>query len=75
MHCLITLINTDDFEEAMTFLDKINTLQGGTPVRGRKKYLIINTQTIEARLMQNKTGFIDVHIVKKAEDGKLSVIK
>ena len=74
MNCLITFIKTDDFEEAMTFLDKINSLPGGTPVRSRKKYLVINTaKKIDSRLMQNKTGNINVHIVSKGEEGKFIV--
>ena len=76
MNCLITFIKTDDFEGAMTFLDKINSLPGGTPVRSRKKYLVINTsKTIDSSLMQNKTGNINVHIVGKGEEGKFSVTK
>ena len=75
MHCLIALIRTENFEEAMRFLDKINNLKGGTPVKSRKKYLVINTPNIDSGLMQNKTGFIGVHIVEKGEGGKLSVAK
>ena len=76
MHCLIALIKTDDFEEAMTFLDNINSLPGGTRVRSRKKYLVINTTSkLDSMQMQNKTGNINVHIVKKGEGGKLSVTK
>ena len=76
MHCLIALIQTDDFEEAMKFLDKMNSLPGGSPVRSRKKYLVINTTSkIDSMQMQNKTGNINVHIVKEGEGGKFSVKK
>ena len=74
MHCLIALIKTDDFEEAMKFLDKMNSLPGGSPVRSRKKYLVINTTSqFDSSQMQNKTGNINVHIVKKGEGDKFSV--
>ena len=69
--CLIVLIKTDDFEETMTFLDQLISLPGGSPVRSRKKYLVINTAKInDSRLMQNKTGNINVHIIQKGEGGK-----
>ena len=74
MPCLIALIKTDNFDEAMGFVDKINSLQGN-PVKSRKKYLVINTPNIDARLMQNKTGNTYVHIMKEGEAGKLSVTK
>ena len=71
MPCLIALIKTDDFEEAIKFLDHLINLQGGSPVRSTKKHLVINTaKNIDSRLMQNKTGNINVHIVRKGEEGK-----
>ena len=76
MHCLIALIQTDDFEEAIQFLDKMNSLPGGSRVRSRKKYLVINTTSkIDSMQMQNKTGNINVHIVKKGKGGEFSVKK
>ena len=74
MPCLIALIKTDDFEETMTFLDQLISLPGGSPVRSKKKYLVINTTKInDSRLMQNKSGNINVHIIQRGDGGRFSV--
>ena len=74
MPCLIGLIKTDSFDEAMAFVDKISSIPGNK-VKSKKKYLVINTPTIDERLMQNKTGNIPVHIIKEGETGTCSVIE
>lgn len=71
MPCLIAWIRTDDFAEAMGFVDKINGLQGN-PVKNRKKYLVIDTPNIDTRLMQNKTLHVKVHVIKKDKAGMFS---
>ena len=74
MPCLIGLIKTDSFDEAMAFVDKISSIPGNK-VKSKKKYLVINTPTVDQRLMQNKTGNIHVHIIKEGETGTCSVIE
>ena len=69
MPCLIGLIKTNSFEEAMSFLDLINSLQGNK-VKSKKKYFVLNTPNIDEGFMQNKTGNIQVHIIEGVETGK-----
>ena len=74
MPCLVALIKADNFDEAIDFVDHVSSLPGN-PVKSKKKYLVINTPTIDERLMQNKTGNIHVHIIKEGETGRCSVIE
>ena len=70
MPCLIAFIKADSFDEAMNFVDRISGLKGN-PVKSKKKYLVLNTPDIDQRLMQNKTGNINVHIISEDETGRL----
>ena len=67
MPCLIAFIKTDSFDEAMNFVDRISGLKGN-PVKSKKKYLVLNTPDIDQRLMQNKTGNINVHLISSEGD-------
>ena len=69
--CLIAWIKTDDFEEAIGFVDKINGLEGN-PVKNRKKYIVIDSPNIDTRLMQNKTLHVKVHVMSKDKAGMFS---
>ena len=69
MPCLIALIKTTIFEEAMNFVDNISAVKGN-PVKSKKKHLLLYTPSIEQRLLQNKTiGNINVHIISQDETG------
>ena len=69
MSCLIALIKADSFDEAMNFVDRIIGLKGN-PVKNKKTYLVLNTPNIDQRLMQNKTGNINVHFTSEGETGR-----
>ena len=70
MPCLIALIKTTNFEEALEFVDRIAAVKGN-PVKSRKKYLILHTPYIDPRLLENKAiGYINVHIISKADSGR-----
>lgn len=71
MPCLIAWIKTDDFEEAIDFVEKINGLQGN-PVKNRKKNIVIDSPNMDTRLMQNKTLHVKVHVISKDEAGMFS---
>ena len=68
MPCLIGLIKAESFIEAMTFANKINSLQGNK-VKGTKKYLVFNVPNIDQSIMQNFTGYIHVHIIWQGDKG------
>ena len=70
MPCLIALIKVNNFHEAMNFVDQISSLQGN-PVKSKKKHLVLITSYIDQRLMQNKTGNINVHIISDDEAGMI----
>ena len=70
MPCLVALIKTTNFEEALEFVDRIAAVKGN-PVKSRKKHLVIHTPYIDQRLLQNKTiGNINVHFISKADSGR-----
>ena len=69
MPCLVALIKTTNFEDALSFVDRISAVKGN-PVKSRKKHLVIHTPYIDQRLLQNKTiGNINVHFISKADSG------
>ena len=70
MPCLIALIKTEKFEEAMNFFDQINSITGN-PFKSRRKYLVLNTPYINEALMKNKSGNINLHIISEGETGLL----
>ena len=66
MQCLIALIMSDSFTEAMQFVDFISDLKSN-PAKIRKKHLILNTPNIDQELLQNKTNNINVHIISQTQ--------
>ena len=66
MPCLVALIKAPTFEEALNFVDLISSLKGN-PVKSTRKYLVLNTPSIDQSLLQNKTGNINVHIISEGE--------
>ena len=70
MPCLIALIKTEKFEEAMNFVDRISSITGN-PFKSRRKYLVLNAPYINEALMQNKSGNINVHIISEGVTGLL----
>ena len=69
MPCLVALIKTTSFEEALNFVDKISAVKGN-PVKSKNKHLVLHTPDIDQRLLQNKTiGNINVHIISQGETG------
>ena len=66
MQCLIALIMSDSFTEAMQFVDFISDLKSN-PAKIRKKHLILNTPNIDQELLQNKTNNINVHVISQAK--------
>ena len=70
MPCLIALIKTEKFEDAMNFVDRISSITGN-PFKSRRKYLALNTPYINEALMQNKSGNINVHIISEGVTGLL----
>ena len=74
MPCLVALIKTTNFEEALEFVDRIAAVKGN-PVKSKKKHLVLHTPYIDQSLLENKTiGNIDVHIISKADSGRFSLI-
>ena len=70
MPCLVALIKTTNFEEALEFVDRIAAVKGN-PVKSKKKHLVLHTPYIDQSLLENKTiGNIDVHIISKADSGR-----
>ena len=70
MPCLVALIKTTNFEEALEFVDRIAAVKGN-PVKSKKKHLVLHTPYIDHSLLENKTiGNINVHIVSKADSGR-----
>ena len=70
MPCLIALIKTTNFEDALSFVERISAVKGN-PVKSRKKYLVLHTPYIDRKLLENKAiGYIDVHIISKADSGR-----
>ena len=69
MPCLVALIKTTNFEDALSFVDRISAVKGN-PVKSRKKHLVIHTPYIDQRPLQNKTiGNINVHFISEADSG------
>ena len=66
MQCLIALIMSDSFTEAMQFVDFISDLKWN-PAKNKKKHLILNTPNIDQELLQNKTNNINVHVISQAK--------
>ena len=66
MKCVIAYIRTDGFANGMQFVDKISGLQG-SPIKRKKKYIILMTPTIDNTLLQNRTDNFDVHIINQGE--------
>ena len=66
MQCLIALIESDSFSEAMQFVDFISDLKWN-PVTNKKKHLILNTPNIDQELLQNKTNNINVHMISQSK--------
>ena len=73
MPCLVALIKATTFEEALNFVDLISSLKGN-PVKSTRKYLVLNTPSVDQSLLQNKTGNINVHIISEGERGWFSQI-
>ena len=72
MPCLVALIKTPNFEEALEFVDRIAAVKGN-PVKSRKKHIVLHTPYIDHSLLENKTiGNINVHIISKADSGRFS---
>ena len=72
MPCLVALIKTTNFEDALSFVDRISAVKGN-PVKSKKKHLVLHTPYIDHSLLENKTiGNINVHIVSKADSGRFS---
>ena len=70
MPCLVALIKTTNFEDALSFVDRISAVKGN-PVKSRKKHLVIHTPYIDQRLLENKTiGNMNVHIISKTDSGR-----
>ena len=70
MPCLVALIKTTNFEEALEFVDRIAAVKGN-PVKSKKKHLVLHTPDIDHSLLENKTiGNINVHIISKADSGR-----
>ena len=70
MPCLVALIKTTSFEDAMSFVDRISAVKGN-PVKSKKKHLVLHTPYFDKRLLENKTiGNINVHIISKAGSGR-----
>ena len=70
MPCLVALIKTTNFEDALSFVDRISAVKGN-PVKSRKKYLVLQTPYIDRWLLENKAiGYINVHIISKADYGR-----
>ena len=70
MPCLLALIKADNFDEAIDFVDCVSSLPGN-PVKSKKKYLVIHTSYIDERILENKTGNFNVHIINEGEKGKM----
>ena len=66
MQCLIALIMSDSFTEAMQFVDFISDLKWN-PVKNRRKHIILTTPNIDQELLQNKTNNINVHIISQTQ--------
>ena len=66
MPCLIAVIKTNHFDDAIGFLDLMSDLQGNS-VKSTKKYVVLITPQIDEQLIQNKTGNINVHIISEGE--------
>ena len=66
MPCLIAVIKTNYFDDAIGFLDRMSELQGNS-VKSTKKYVVLITPQIDEQLIQNKTGNINVHIISEGE--------
>ena len=63
MPCLVALIKTSNFEDALSFVDRISAVKGN-PVKSKKKHLVLHTPYIDQKLLENKTiGNINVHII------------
>ena len=70
MPCLVALIKTSNFEDALSFVDRISAVKGN-PVKSKKKHLVLHTPYIDQRLLENKTiGNINVHFISKADSGR-----
>ena len=70
MHCLVALIKTTNFEDALSFVDRISAVKGN-PVKSRKKHIVLHTPYIDHSLLENKTiGNINVHIISPDVTGK-----
>ena len=70
MPCLVALIKTSNFEDALSFVDRISAVKGN-PVKSKKKHLVLHTPYIDQRLLENKTiGNINVHIISPDVTGK-----
>ena len=70
MPCLIALIKTEKFEEAMNFFNRLSSITGN-PFKSRRKYLVLNAPFINEALMQNKSGNINSHIISGGVAGLL----
>ena len=69
MPCLIALVKTTTFEDALSFLDRISAVKGN-PVKSKKKHLVLHTPNIDQRFLENKSiGNINVHFISKADSG------
>ena len=73
MPCLLALIKADNFDEAIDFVDLVSNLHGN-PVKSKKKYIVVHTPFIDERILENKTGNINAHIISEGEKGKLCQI-
>ena len=63
MPCLVALIKTSNFEDALSFVDRISAVKGN-PVKSKKKHLVLHTSYIDQKLLENKTiGNLNVHII------------
>ena len=63
MKCLITLIEEENFADAIRFIDYLRALNGN-PILTKMKHLMIMTTNLDYNLLKNiTTGNIDVHII------------
>ena len=62
MPCLFAFIKSQNFSQAMDFVNYVNDIPGN-PVKNRKKHVVISTPIIDKTLMKNKTIHFDVNII------------